>query len=113
MKTILALLLLSCVIVLPVPAELTDADLDKIRLIVKEEVKIESEASEKRMKEYIDVRINALDKRLSSRIDMLLVFLIGIIALVAVAIGVSAGQSMKYNSLQKQIDTLLEKLETQ
>lgn len=113
MKTLLALLILSCVIASPVSAELTDADLNKIRLIVKEEVKTEIDASEKRLKEYIDVRINALDKRLSSRIDMLLVFLIGILALIAVAIGVPAWQNMKYNSLQKQIDTLSEKLEIQ
>ena len=41
MKTILVLSILFCVIALPVLGELTDADLDKIRLIVKEEVKTE------------------------------------------------------------------------
>ena len=38
MKTILALSILFCAIVMPTFAELTDADLDKIRLIVNEEV---------------------------------------------------------------------------
>ena len=41
MKTILVLSILFCAIALPVFGELTDADLDKIRLIVKEEVKTE------------------------------------------------------------------------
>ena len=41
MKTILVLSILFCVIALPAFGELTDADLDKIRLIVKEEVKAE------------------------------------------------------------------------
>ena len=41
MKTILTLLILLCVITLPALGDLTDADLDKIRLIVKEEVKAE------------------------------------------------------------------------
>ena len=40
-KTIVVLSILFCVIALPALGELTDADLDKIRLIVKEEVKAE------------------------------------------------------------------------
>ena len=60
----------------PVLAALTDADLNKIRLIVKEEVKTEINASEKRMKTYIDNRIDAVntridgvEKSLGARID--------------------------------------------
>ncbi len=41
MKTILLLLILFCAIAMPAMSTLTDADLDKIRLIVKEEVKKE------------------------------------------------------------------------
>ena len=41
MKPILVLSILFCAIALPALGELTDADLDKIRLIVKEEVKAE------------------------------------------------------------------------
>ena len=41
MKTTLALSLLFCAIALPALGELTDADLDKIRLIVKEEIQEE------------------------------------------------------------------------
>ena len=60
MKITLALSILFCAIALPGFAELTDADIDKIRLIVKdsenglkEHIKSEISASEKRMKEYI------------------------------------------------------------
>ena len=130
MKTILLFSLLLWVIAMPAIGALDDADLDKIRLIVnasekrirtevkteitaiKQELKAESAESEKRMIAYIDIRISALDKRLSARIDMLLVFLIGILALIAVAIGVPAWQNMKYNALQNQIETLTQEIET-
>ena len=78
MKTfpILYLSLLLSTMTFPALGQLTDADLNKIRLIVKEEVKAEITASEKRMKEYIDLkievvnaRIDALDKSLNARID--------------------------------------------
>ena len=57
MKRILLLSVLFSAIALPVFGELTDADLNEIRLIVKEEVKNEITASEKHMKEYIDLKI--------------------------------------------------------
>ena len=75
-KTIVVLSILFCVIAFPALGELTDADLDKIRLIVKEEVKEEITASEKRTREYIDLKIGAsdqkiddLDKSLNGKID--------------------------------------------
>ena len=79
MKTLLVLSILFCVIPLPVFGELTDADLDKMRLIVKEEVKTETTAvrqelkaeiasSEKNLKEYINVKIESVEKRLSTRV---------------------------------------------
>ena len=91
MKTILVLSILFWAIALPAFGELTDADLDKIRLIVKEEVKTEITAvkqeiiavrqeiiavrqelkaeiasSEKRVKEYINIRVDSVEKRLST-----------------------------------------------
>ncbi len=75
-KTMLVLSTLFLVIAFPALGELTDADLDKIRLIVKEEVKEEITASEKRTREYIDLKISASDqkiddlgKSLNSKID--------------------------------------------
>ena len=38
MKTLIFILILFCAIAVPALAELTDADLNKIRLIVKEEI---------------------------------------------------------------------------
>ena len=71
MKPILVVSILFCAIALPAVGELTDADLDKIRLIVKEEVKTEITASETRTREYVDSKIEALDKSLSARIEAL------------------------------------------
>ena len=86
MKTVLLSTLLFCVIGLPSFAELTDADLDKIRLIVKEEIKKEATGSEARIKEYIsqevktvNVKISETDKRLS-QIFWVVIALIGLIA---------------------------------
>ena len=60
MKVITVLLLL--LLASPVFAELTKEDL---RTIIKEEIA----ASEKRMREYIDLKIDGLDKSLNARID--------------------------------------------
>ena len=71
MKTILILLILFSAITLPALGELTDADLNKIRLIVREEVKAEITASEARMKEYIDLKLDNVNtefKRVDSQI---------------------------------------------
>ena len=59
MKTILVLSILFWAIALPALGELTDADLDKIRLIVKEEVKTEITAVKQ---EIIAVRQEIIDR---------------------------------------------------
>ena len=56
MKTILVLSILFSVIALPVLGELTEADLNEIRLIVQEEIKKETTP--------INTKIDAIDKRL-------------------------------------------------
>ena len=98
MKTLIFLLICFSIITLPAFGVLTDADLNKIRLIVKEEVKTEIESSEKRMKTYIDVKIDAVNTKIdavNSRIDsvqeqmtFLLNVIYGLIALIIVAIGI-------------------------
>ena len=60
MKVITVVLLL--LLASPVFAELTKEDL---RTIIKEEIA----ASEKRMREYIDLKVDGLDKSLNARID--------------------------------------------
>ena len=72
MKNILLFLILFCAIALPALGELTDADLNKIRLIVndsekriKTDIKADIAASEKRMKEYIDTKIEGINGRIT------------------------------------------------
>ena len=72
MKTILFLSILLCALAMPAIGELTDTDLDKIRLIVREEINAEIKASETRMKEYIDLKLENVStefKRIDSRVD--------------------------------------------
>ena len=115
MKNLLALSILFCAIAMPALAELTDADLNKIRLIVKDEVKSEIGASEKRMKEYIsqeiktvNAKIEGNDKRLS-QIFWIVIALMGLIALPQALI---AWRSRKDSALEKQIEVLRQEIET-
>ena len=66
MKKLIALSILFCAIAMPALAELTDADLNKIRLIVKEEVQKEVTSSETRMKEYVDLKFKNVDSQFES-----------------------------------------------
>ena len=136
MKTLIFLLIYFFVITVPAFGALTDADLDKIRLIVKEEVKKEIESSEKRMKTYIDTKIDAVNtridavntkvdgvgKRLDDRIDsvekqmtFLLNVIYGLIALIIIAIGIPqviiGWRSKRDHSLENRIERLTEEIE--
>ena len=119
MKTILTLLILFCAIALPALSELTDADLDKIRLIVND--------SEKRVKEEVkkeitltNTKIDGLDTRLRTvetdvawtpgKLDSLDKHINWLMALIVVAVGlpqaIIAWRSRKDRSLEKQIEVL-------
>ena len=72
-------------------AELTQTDLEKIQSIVEKSV----EKSEKRIKEYVDLKINALDGKLSGeikgidgRLTQIYGFVIALVALIAIAVGI-------------------------
>ena len=101
-------------VVFPVLGELTKEDLQAIETII--------EKSEARTKEYIDskynqvtTKIDEMDKRLTSkidgvdkRLDDMRSFLIGLIALIAVAIGVPAwiwnkSQTPRENQTNKHV----------
>ena len=137
MKTLIFFALLFCLIASPARAALTDADLNKIRLIVKEEVKTEINASEKRMTTYIDIKIDAVnnridgvEKRLGTRIDavnnridsvekqmtFLLNVIYGLIALIIVAIGIPqviiGWRNVRDREQQKINQELREEIET-
>ena len=136
MKPILVVSILFFSIALPAVGELTDADLDKIRLIVKEEVKTEITASETRTRAYIDVKIEAVEKSLGARIDAthtqidgldkrmnnMWRLMMGLFGLVAATIAIPqiivayrdrGRQEMQtqQQALQTQIDQLREKIE--
>ena len=119
MKTIFVLLVIFSAIALPALGELTDADLDKIRLIVNDEI----DASEKRF----DAKIQALETRmkehLTQQVDSLktpVVWLIGILVALIALIGVPlvaltiliGWRSVKDNSQEKINQELREEIET-
>ena len=119
--TILSLLLLAS----PVFGELTKEDLQDLRTIVKEE----NAASEKRTREYIDLKIDGVEKSLNAkiealdkRIDDIWRLMIGIFGLIAAAIALpqiiiaykEKGQKEMekgQKEMQTQIDQLRERLE--
>ena len=111
MKTILVLSILFWVIALPALGELTDADLDKIRLIVKEEVKAEIASSEQRIIKYIDAKIEGVDKRLLLYNWILIVLMPLIVAAVGVPTALIAWRSGRDRSLERQVETLTQEIE--
>ena len=111
MKTILALSILFSVIALPALGELTDADLNQIRLTVKEEVKTEITSAEKHINEHTDVKIDSLKTPVAWLIGILvaMVALIGL-PLVFLTI-IVCWRSVKDNSQEKQIEALTQEIE--
>ena len=107
MKTIIFSSIFCCVIALPGLAELTPEDLDKIRLIIKDEVKTEMTASEKRIKTYIDVRTDSIEKRITQPNNILY----ALIALIIFAIGLPAWQNRRDRDENKKIEALTKRLE--
>ena len=65
MKTIFIFSMLLCVIVLPVHAELSDADLNKIRLIVQDEINKEIQPVNKKL-DALETRLRSVETDLSS-----------------------------------------------
>jgi anaerobic ribonucleoside-triphosphate reductase len=119
MKTILALLILFSAIALPALGELTDADLNKIRLIVndsekrvKEDIKAEIASSEKNIKEYINLKIDSVEKRLSTYNWVIYVLMPLIVAAIGIPTAIMAWRSGKDRSLERQVETLTREIET-
>ena len=139
MKAILALLILFWILAMPVLAELTPEDLDKIRLIVKEEVKKEitslmtdintlkmegaiRQTEIKNLKEVMNNGFNNIQKDLGNVQDNFdrqnnIIACIGIpLAILAVGATVwgilAHRRSRKEQTLENQIETLTEEIET-
>ena len=115
MKILLALSILLCVIALPTFAELSEADLNKIRLIVKDEVKSEISASEKRMKEYISQEIKTVNAKIEGnddRLSQIFWVVIALMGLIALPQAFLAWRSRKDSALERQVQTLTQEIET-
>ena len=123
MKMILALSILFSLIALPETfGALTDADLNEIRLIVKEEVKIEIQNQNKRIEieiqnqnKRIDDKFNSLEKRFDSieknfdRQNAIIIACIAVpMALIALMI---SWRSVRDNSQEKRIEALAQEIE--
>lgn len=109
MKTLIFSVILCCAITLPALAELTPADLDKIRLIVKEEVD-----PLKKDVAVIQGQLQGIDQRfddVNKRIDHGNNLTYALIALIIFAIGIPAWQNRRDRDEKKQIEALTERIE--
>ena len=119
MKTILAISILFSAIALPALGELTDADLNQIRLIVNDEI----DASEKRFDTKIQASEDSMKAHITQQVDSLktpVAWLIGILVAVIALIGIPlvvltimiGWRSVKDNSQEKINQELREEIET-
>ncbi len=141
MKTFIFLSILFSAIAFPAFGALTDADLDKIRLIVndsekrirqefkteiatlrqefkgdiatlRQEIKEDITKSEKNIKEYVILQTGHIDKRLSTYNWVLYIALPLIIAALGIPTTIMAWRTGKDRSLEKQVEILTEEIET-
>ena len=101
MKTIFLFSILFCAIAMPALAELTKADLNEIRLIVKEEVSADRESFGKDIKEYINTKNESIEKRLSL-VTTLIVGLMALIGIPLVVLTVMIGWRSLKDSTQER-----------
>ncbi len=133
MKTILLFSILFCAIAVPAMGALTDADLDKIRLIVQEEIKREiaplitdinqlktndaiRQTELKNLSKNIDDKFESVEKNFD-RQNSIIIACIGI-PLAVLAIGatiwgiLASKRSAKDRTLEQQIEVLTQEIET-
>ena len=114
MKTIIFFSILFCTLALPVFGELTPQDLDKIRLIVKEEIKpLKADIV------ALKVDVARLDGRLTSvekQIAIITNLIYSLMALIVIAIGIPqiimAFRSRKDRDQERKIEELIREIET-
>ena len=126
MKTMLVLLILFSAIALPALGELTDADLDKIRLIVKDEVTKELtkelapikadiasiKADIGTLKEDVarlDGRLTGVEKQVSHATNVTYGLMV---SLIVVAIGIPAWRGKRDSDQERRIEALTREIET-
>lgn len=139
MKSITILSTVLLLLTTPAFSELTAADIEKIRAIIKEEVneikqyvtasetrmKEHVAASETRMKDHISARLQTVDSTIDGmdkRLDQIFTLVIALMAFIAVVIGVpqiivalqrknQRAQDEKIEGLQNQIEVLQKAME--
>ena len=119
MKTILALSILFSVVALPALGELTDADLNQIRLIVNDAIDASErrfdakiQASETRMKEHITQQVDSLKTPVAWLIGIL-VAVIALIGIPSAVLTIMIGwRSIKDNLQEKINQELREEIDT-
>ncbi len=122
MKRILAISIFCAAIALPALGELTVQDIERIDAKIKE--------SEARTKEYINTQIKGIDTQIESiakgidtqiesidkRLSLITTLIVALIALIVLAVGIPqiliALRSRRDASLEKQIQTLTQDIET-
>ena len=121
MKNLIFCTILFCAIALPALGELTDTDLDKIRLIVNDsEKRLKQEIKEElkpikadigTLKENVarlDGRLTGVEKQISHATNVTY----GLIALIVVAIGIPAWRGKRDREQERKIDDLTREIET-
>ena len=115
MKTLLLCILLSCVITVSVFGDLTPQDLEKIdEQIQNSEERMKTHITQER--EKTDIKIQATDTKiqaLDKLIERNFYFLLGLIALIAVAIAIPYRKDNKQDDLVKEVERLTKTMETQ
>ena len=91
-------------------AELDQNDLDKIRLIVKDEVGKATKDSETRTKEHVNIKFESVDKRLTLQANITYA-LIAPIAIAIIPQYVFLWRSRTDEALKKQVETLTQEIE--
>ena len=108
MKTLCITAILCSLIAVPAFSQvsLTSDDLNKIRLIVNDVVKEEIAASEARMKDYVNVRFDSVEKEIQSvekRVTYGINITYGLIALIVVAVGIPQAIAVWQGRHQKEL----------
>ena len=114
MKCMLTLLILFCTVTVPSLAELTDTDLDKIRLIVKEEVNKELAPIDTHLRN-VEIAVGTLTGRMDGvekQITHATNVTYGLIALIVVALGSTAWRGKRDRAQEREIEALTEKVGT-
>lgn len=112
--TAISICITLCAITLPAGGELTDADLDKIRLIVKEEIKEEIKPLKadidglKTDVARLDGRLTGVEKQVTHATNVTY----GLIALIVVAIGIPAWRGKRDRDQERKIEALTQEIET-